>query len=92
MQAVNRLRRNTERGVVAEGDVGHSDIVVNRFGQRDDVQPFLQQMIGVFLRSAAAEADQRVKMMFLIRFDDGVGHVERFAANRHPVRLVAARA
>ena len=50
VQAVDRVGRDPERGVEAEGDVGALDVVVDRLGQGDDVQALLDQAVGVLLR------------------------------------------
>ena len=44
------------------------------------------------MRAAAAEANQGVKMMFLVVGDDGLGGVDFLAAHQHAARLVAAGA
>ena len=46
----------------------------------------------VFLRAAAAEADEAVESPLFVIRDDGFGHVVHAAINHHAVRLVAARA
>ena len=59
VQPVNRLGRDVQRGGETEGRIRHRHVVVNRLGQRDDVQSGLMQAQRVFLRAAAAEADER---------------------------------
>ena len=92
VQPVNGLGGDVQRGGEAEGRIGHGHVVVNRLGQGDDVEPGFGEPQRVFLRAAAAEADQRVETVFLVIFDDDVGHVARAAVNQHAVRLVAAGA
>ena len=53
--------------------VGHCDVVVDRFGQGDDVEAGLLEMERVFLRAAAAEANEGVEVFFLVVLDDDVG-------------------
>ena len=92
VQAVDRVGDDPECRVEAEGDVGALDVVVDRLGQGHDVEALLDQALGVLLRAAAADADQRVEMMPLVGLDDHVGHVQGLPADRHAVRLVAAGA
>jgi len=92
VEAVNRFGRDVERGGEAEGGVGHGDVIVNRLGQRDDVESGLVQAQGIFLRAAAAEADKAVESPFVIIVHDDLGHVLGATVNHHAVRLVAARA
>ena len=70
VQAVDRLGGDAQRGVEAEGDVGHRHVVVDGLGQRDDVEALLHQAAGVLLRAAAAQADQRVEVVFAVVVDD----------------------
>ena len=58
VQPVDRLGRDVERGGKAEGGIGHRHVVVNRLGQRDDVEAGFEQAQRVLLRAAAAEADE----------------------------------
>ena len=92
VQPVNRLGGNVQRGGEAKGRIRHRHVVVNGLGQGDDVEPGFGEMQRVFLRAAAAEADQRVEAVFLVILDDDLGHVARAAVNHHAVRLVAAGA
>ena len=80
------------RRVETEGDVGPGDVVVDGFGQSDDVQPGLLQPQGVLLRAAAADANEGVEMVAVVSLDDGRGHVPDLAADLHLVRLIAAGA
>ena len=66
------------------------DIVVDGLGQGDDVEPILGQAIGVLLGAAAAQADQRVQVVFFVGVDHDTGHVHGLVAHRHLVRFVAA--
>ena len=59
MQAVDGLGGNGQRCVITEGNIGHGHVIINGLGQGDDVESLLRQAIGVFLGSAAADADQR---------------------------------
>ena len=92
VQAIDRFGRNPERGVETERHVGHGDVVVDRLGQRDDVEPFFFQMERVLLRAAAAEADERIEVKLFVIGDDRVGHVHFFSADQHPIRFLATRA
>ncbi len=92
VQPVNGFGRNVHRGGVTERGIGHGHVVVNGLGQGHDVQSGLVQAQRVFLRAAAAEADDAVEPPLVIIFHDGLGHVARAAVNDHAVRLVAAGA
>ncbi len=63
VQTVNRLRRDSQRGVEANRRVGQRNIVVNRLGQRDDVESPLHEPQRVLVRAAAADANQRVELV-----------------------------
>src|ERR1035437_4003111 len=92
VQAVNGFSGNVHRGGETKRCVGHGHVVVNRLGQRDDIETGFVQAQGIFLRAAAAEADNAIESPFLVIGDDGLGHVARAAVNDHAVRLVAAGA
>jgi hypothetical protein len=70
VQPVNGVRGDVERGGETKRGVGHGDVVVNRLGQRDDVEAGLVQAQGVFLRAAAAEADDAVEPPLVIIVHD----------------------
>ncbi len=92
VQPVNRIRGNVQRRGKSEGQIGHGHVVVNRFGQGDDVEAGLGEAQRALLGAAAAQANQGVQSVAFIIFDDDVGHVVDPAINRHAVRLVAAGA
>ena len=92
VQAVDGLGGDTQRRVEAKGGVGAPHVVVDGLGQRDDIHPVLAQVIGVLLRAAAPQADQRVEMVLLIGLEHDARHVHGLVAHGHLVGLVAAGA
>ena len=62
VQPVDGLGRDGQRRVEADCRVRVGNVVVNRFGQRDDVESGVQQPLGAGMRAAAAQADQRVQV------------------------------
>ena len=92
MQPVDGFRRHAEGRIEPESDVRQGHVVVNRLGQRDDIQPLLRHAVGVLLRAAAAQAHQHVQVMLLVVLHHHVGHVHQLAAHGHAVRLIAAGA
>ena len=92
VQPVNRLGGDAECSIEANRCIGERDVVVNRLGQRDDVQTFFNQAQRVLVRAAAADADQRFEFVPLVVRHDRVGHVAHLAVKLHAMRLVAARA
>ena len=90
VQAVDGLRRDAERRVETKGHVGQSHVVVDRLRQRDDVQAFLRQPVGVLLCPAAAQTHQHVEVVFVVVVHDDVGHIDDLPADGHAMRLVAA--
>ncbi len=92
MQPIHRLGGDAERGIEAEGDVGARHIVVDRLGQRDDIEAGLLEPERILLGAAAANANQRVQLVAMVGIQDGVRHVADFAIDDHFVGLVAAGA
>ena len=92
VQAVNGFSGNVHRGGKTKRRVGHGHVIVNRLGQRDDIETGFVQAQGIFLRAAAAETHDAVESPFLVIGDDCLGHVAGAAVNDHAVRLVAAGA
>ncbi len=90
VEAIDGFGGNSQGGIETEGDIGQRHIVINGFGKGDDVETLLFKFQSCFLRAAAAEADQGIKMIFFIVFDDGVGGIEDFSAHGHAVRTVPA--
>ncbi|MPM24173.1 hypothetical protein SDC9_70654 [bioreactor metagenome] len=90
VQTVDGAGGDVKRGVEADAAGGAGNVVVDGFGDGDEVDPRLLQQQCAFVSAAAADADQRFELVFMISFDDGVGHVEQFFADRHLVRFVAA--
>ena len=81
MEPVDGLGGDAQRRVEAKGDIGPRDVVVDGFGQGDDVQPGLFQPQGVLLRAAAADADRASRWWRLVRIEDRAGHVADLAAD-----------
>ena len=92
VEAVDGVGGDAERGIEAEGGVGHADVIVYRLWQRDDVEPLLRQLQRVLLRAAATKADQHVEVVAMVVLDDQIGHVLCLAGDLHLVRLVPAGA
>ena len=91
VEPVDRLGRDAERGVEAEAHVGHRDVVVDRLGEGDDVQPLLHQVERILLSAAAAQADQRVEVAPVVVFDDHFTHVHYLAPDLHSLWLLPVR-
>jgi len=89
VQPVNRIGGDVKCRGKAESVIRHRHVVVNRLGQRDDVETGFVKAQGTFLRATAAEANERVKAVTSIIFDDDIGHVVNASVNRHAMRLVA---
>src|ERR1017187_6433553 len=81
VQPVNGLGGNVHRRGIAERGVGHGHVVVNGLGQGDDVEAGLMQAQRIFLRAAAAEADDGVETPLVVILHDGLGHVLGAAVN-----------
>src|ERR1035441_6272400 len=92
VQTVNRLGGDAQSRRVAKSGVGHSHIVVNGLGQRDDVDASLVQTEGILLRTTSAEANDAIDSTLLEVVLDDAGHVLRTAVNHHAMRLVTAGA
>ena len=60
VQPVDRLHRDVDRGVEAEGEVGGVEVVVDRLGHADDVDAEVVQLGRDTERVLAADGDQRV--------------------------------
>ena len=67
VQAVDRLGGDVQRGVEPEGDVGGAEVVVDRLGHADDVEPLGEQAAGRAQRVLAADRDQPVEPVALER-------------------------
>ena len=59
---VNDLRGDIHRRVEAEGHIGAIDIIVDGFGQTDDIQPLLAQQIGGLVGAVATQAEQAIQL------------------------------
>ena len=88
MQPVYGFGRDAHRSIKPERDVGLGNIVVNRFGQGNDIQVRFFEPQRVFLCATSAQTDQCIEMMPPIGINDGIRHVMDFAANGHPVRFI----
>src|ERR1035437_7712578 len=77
VQTVNRLGGDAQSRRVAKSGVGHSHIVVNGLGQRDDVDASLVQTEGILLRTTSAEANDAIDSTLLEVVFDDAGHVLR---------------
>ena len=99
--AVDRLGRDVDRGVEAEGVVGAVEVVVDRLRDADDGQPVLGVELGRDAeRVLAADRDERVELLegLLDAFDAALELVrvrarradDRAALGQDPRDLVAA--
>ena len=60
VQPVDRLHRDVDRGVEAEGVVGRAEVVVDGLGHADDLDAVVVQLAGHAERVLAADRDQGV--------------------------------
>ena len=60
VEAVDRLRRDLDGGVEAEGAVGAGEVVVDGLGDADDRQ-LPRQLVGGVERAVAADGDEAVE-------------------------------
>jgi len=92
VQAVNRIGGNAQRGVKSKRDIRAVNVVVNRLGQRNDIDAFLRETIRILRRATSAQTHQTMQLIFVVSLNDGIGHIHQLAAHRHFVRLVSAGA
>jgi len=92
VQPVDRLRGDAERGIVAEADIGLGHVIVDRLWEGNHVQPMLHQVVGILLRPATPQANQRGQVVSAVIVDNNVGHIPHRAGNGHGVGLVATGA
>ena len=64
-EAVNRLQRDIERGIYANGDVAACQVIVNGGGHAHDREAHLPEGQGTGLRSIAADNDQGVNILLV---------------------------
>lgn len=60
--AVDGLGGDLDGGVAAEGHVGAPDVVIDRLGKGDDVQPLGGKKVGGLGAAVAAQHDQAVEL------------------------------
>jgi len=65
LEAVNRLQRNVERGIYANGDVAACQVVVNGGGHAHDREAHLPEGQGAGLRAIAADDDQGINILLV---------------------------
>src|SRR5581483_5604980 len=58
----------------------------------DDIEAGLGKVQGIFLRAAAAQANQRVEIVFFVILDDDLRHIARASVDQHAMRFIAAGA
>ena len=82
MDAVYHFRGNVHRRVEAERHVCAINVVVNGFGQANDIQPLFAQQIGRLVRAVAAQAQKAVQPGVAVGFLHG-GHLIDIVALYH---------
>ena len=88
VKLVDGLSGGRDGGIVAEGDVGLGQVVVDGLGQADDVEAVLRQVVGDLVRAVAPQADEAVEAEAVVGLDGARGEVDRFAAGqRHLVAM-----
>ena len=90
VQPVDGLRGNLQCCREPEGVVGSDDVVVNRLGQMQDVQPGLSELVRVLGGATATQSHQSVKSQLLVILDDGGDHIPFLAVDNHVIDLVTA--
>ena len=68
VDAVDDVGGDVHSGVEAERYVGAVDVVVDGFGQADDVEPLLGEQVGRFVGAVTAQAEQAVEAGFAYRY------------------------
>ena len=86
VDAVDDVGGDVHSGVKAERYVGAVDVVVDGFGQADDVEPLLGEEVGRFVGAVTAQAEQAVEAGFLIGTLHG-GHFINVVVFHHPHHL-----
>ena len=76
MDAVDDVRGDVHGRMEAERHIGHPDVVVDRLGQADDVEPFLAEQVGGLVRAVAAQAYEAVELHALVVFLHGLDLVD----------------
>lgn len=92
MEAVDGLGGNGHGGVETEGDFGFGDIIIDGFGEREDVEAGLVEAVGVFLSTIAAEADEAIEAELFVIGDGDLGHVHDGITHTHFVGFIATTA
>jgi hypothetical protein len=91
VEPIDRLGRDVERRIEAEGAVRSPHIVVDGLGEGDDRHAVLGQLESILHGPAPAEADERFQVVLGEGVEHRVAHVEGRAPDFHPVHLVATR-
>ena len=89
VQAINRNRSDAKRGIESDRRVSQREIVINRLGQRDDVQPFFHQPQCVLVRAAAAQTNKCIQLVTFVSARDHIPHIADTSVDFHPMRLIA---
>ena len=66
VDAVNNVSGNVHSGMETESNIGAKNIIVDRFGQADDVQTLLAEQVCRFVGAVAAQAEQAVQLGVLV--------------------------
>ena len=66
MDAVNNIGCDIDGCMETEGDIGAINIVVDRLGKANDVEPFLAEQVCGFVGTVTAQAEQAIELSFLI--------------------------
>ena len=93
MDAVDDLRGDVQGGVEAKGDVGAIEVVVDGFGQPNDVEALLGKQVGGLVGAVAAQGDKAVQAHLLVVVLHGLDLVHLVVANAaHELEGLAAGA
>src|SRR6266478_5430210 len=66
-------------------------IVVNRFGKAEHIQPLLHQRIGHFMSAVASQANETIESETIVSFHGSGGEINGLAVRqRHAVGLLSA--
>ena len=76
MDAVNGICCDLQSALEAKGHICTPDIIINGLRKMDDIQAFLAEKIGGFLRSVSAEDHKTVKTELIVSLFHGLNLVQ----------------
>ena len=76
MDAVNGICCDLQSALEAKGHICTPDIIINGLRKMDDIQAFLAEKIGGFLRSVSAEDHKTVKTELLVSLFHGLNLIQ----------------